>query len=131
MNKNKEILLNCIDSYNKCTMDWLNTFYSKNLEWIEMPTQRNPRGRKGGFNELKQYASNALAFFTDRKLNVIRSFVDENTVILEQEFSATLPQDVGDMKKGEITKQVVVSIFVVEEGLIIKQTDYIVPIMEK
>ena len=59
-----------------------------NVQWIGMPTQRNPKGRKGGFNEYFQFASNALSYFKDRKLKVVRSFVDENTVILEQEWTA-------------------------------------------
>jgi hypothetical protein len=101
-------------------MDWIDKFYSKDLEWIAMPSSSNPKGRNGGFNEFYQFVSNALKFFKDRKLKVLRSFVDDNTVILEQEWSATLPQDIGDMKEGEITKQMILSIFEVDHGLIVK-----------
>jgi len=130
MKNKKRLLFDCVDSYNKCTNDWIDKFYSRDLEWIAMPSASVPKGRKGGFNEFYQFANNALNFFKDRKLKVLRSFVDDNTVILEQEWSATLPQDIGSMKKGEITKQMIISIFEVDHDLIAQQTDYMVLTLE-
>jgi hypothetical protein len=111
-------------------MDWINTFYSKELEWKALPTMADPKGRKGGFKEYYEFAINTLSFFKDRKLKVIRSFVDGNTVIFEQKWSATLPQDINGLKKGDMTKQIVLSIFQIKKGLIIRQTDYMVPTMD-
>jgi hypothetical protein len=127
---NMEVVLNCIDAFNKCNMEWLNTFYSKNLEWNEMPRMMYSKGRNGGYSEYKLAAENVLSMFPKRKLIVKRSFCDENTVILEQEFSAVSSVNIGNIKKGDEIKQMILSIFVLKNGLINKQTDYISTIAE-
>jgi hypothetical protein len=122
---NKEVVLNCIEAFNKCNMEWLNTFYSKDLEWKEMPRMMYPKGRNGGYSEYKLAAENVLSMFPKRKLIVKRSFGDGNTVILEQEFLAISSISIGNMKQGDEIKQMILSIFELENGLIRKQTDYI------
>jgi hypothetical protein len=122
---NKDVLLNCIDDYNKCNMEWLNKYYSKNISWNEMPRYMYPKGRRGGFSEFKQAAEEVLSMFPKRKLKVLRSFCDGNTVILEQEFNAIVSMNIGNLKQGDEIKQIVLSIFELDNGLIINQTDYI------
>ena len=127
---NKEIVLNCIDAFNKCNMEWLNTFYSKDMQWNEMPRMMYPKGRSGGYFEYKLAAENVLSMFPKRKLTVKRSYCDENTVILEQEFNAVVSMSMGNLKQGDEIKQMVLSIFVLENGLIKQQTDYISTLSE-
>jgi hypothetical protein len=122
---NKQVLLNCIDAYNKGNMEWLNKFYSKEIEWNEMPRSMFPKGRKGNYSDFKLAAENVLAMFPKRQLIVKRSFCDDSAVILEQEFFAVASMDIGNMKQGDEIRQMVLSIFIVDKGLIIKQTDYI------
>ena len=40
--KNKQAILLCVELYNKCTLEWLDTFYSDKLEWIESPRAHSP-----------------------------------------------------------------------------------------
>jgi predicted ester cyclase len=111
-------------------MEWLDTYYSKDMEWKEMPRMMFPKGRIGKYSEYKLAAENVLSIFPKRKLEVKRSFCDGNTVILEQEFSATSSINIGNIKQGDEIKQMVLSIFVLENGLIKNQTDYISTISE-
>jgi hypothetical protein len=127
----KMTLLNCIDAFNKCNMDWLNIYYSKELEWNEMPRQMYPKGRKGGFLEYKQAAEDVLSMFPKRTLTVRQSFLDDNAVILEQEFNAVVSMNMGRLKQGDKIKQMILSIFILKNDLIIKQTDYISTIMQE
>jgi hypothetical protein len=127
----KGILLNCIDAFNECNMDWLDLYYSKELAWNEMPRQMYPRGRKGGFSEFKQAAEDVLSMFPKRTLTVRQSFSDENAVILEQEFNAVVSLNIGNLKSGDIIRQMILSIFILKNDLIIKQTDYISTIMQE
>jgi ketosteroid isomerase-like protein len=122
---NKETVLNCITAFNRCNMEWLDTFYSKQIEWNEMPRMMFPKRRRGGYSDYKLAAENVLAMFPKRKLNVKRSFCDGAAVILEQEFSAVASTSIGNMKQGDEIRQMVLSIFTLENGLIVKQTDYI------
>lgn len=36
--ENKQALFRCIELFNKCTLEWVDTCYSDKLEWIELPT---------------------------------------------------------------------------------------------
>jgi len=47
--ENKKALLRCIELYNKCSLEWVDTCYSNKLEWIELPKPGSPQGRKGDF----------------------------------------------------------------------------------
>jgi hypothetical protein len=125
---NKQVLLNCITAYNKGNMEWLTTFYSKKLEWNEMPRMMFPKGRTGGYSDFKLAAENVLAMLPKRQLIVRRTFCDDNAIILEQEFFAVASMDIGSMKQGDEIRQMVLSIFILDDGLIIKQTDYIATI---
>ena len=127
---NIEILLNCISAFNKCDLEWLNRYYSRNLEWNEMPRYLYPKGRSGGYLEYKNAAQNVLSIFPNRKLAVVRSFCDGNTVILEQVFFAVSAVTIGNIQKGDSVHQMILSIFEIKNELIIKQTDYISTINE-
>ena len=124
--ENREILLRCIDSYNLCTMDWLNTYYSKTVEWISMPTQMDPNGRKGGFKEFWDASERFLQLVPNRKLRVISSVCENDIVILEQELKGNFARDGGSFKAGAESSAIVVSFFTIKDSLIIRHKDYCV-----
>jgi hypothetical protein len=126
---NKDVLLNCIQAFNKCNLDWLDIFYSKQIEWNEMPRLMFPKGRSGGYSEYKIAAESVLSIFPKRKLIVKRAVCENNIVILEQEFDAVAAKNIGNIMQGDEVKQMVLSIFELMNGLIVKQTDYISTIM--
>lgn len=122
--KNKKSILNCINLFNKCTLEWIDSCYSKKLDWIEFSNPSIPKGRKGDYSAFRTAAKNLLRFFPDRKLTVLRSVAEGDCVVLEQEWNGTLATSTSNHKAGEISKLRIVSFFTLENELIIKQIDY-------
>jgi predicted ester cyclase len=121
---NKLAVLHCIDLYNKCTLEWVDTCYSKNLEWHEFSNPSAPKGRHGDFTVFRKSAEQALSFFPDMKLTVLRSVSESDYVVLEQEWQGTLAVSGAGHVAGEKVKLRVASFFTLRDGLIIKHIDY-------
>jgi ketosteroid isomerase-like protein len=124
--ENRQAVLRCVDLFNKCTMEWLDTCYSNHLEWTELPWRSFPQGRHGDLSAYRQSAELALRLCPDRQLRVLRSLAEGDCVVLEQEWQGTIAFTVGDAVAGTITRLRIVSFFTLENGLITKQTDYCV-----
>ena len=60
--ENKQARLRCIELYNKCSLEWLETCYSNQLEWIELPGPGTPEGRRGNFAFYRSYAEQVIVF---------------------------------------------------------------------
>jgi hypothetical protein len=127
--ENKQVVLRCIEMFNQCTLEWLNTFYSNKLEWIELPKQGTPPGRQGGFAVYYKSAEQLLHLFPDRKITVLRCVAESDTVVLEQLWQGTAAVTIGNYVQGNIARLRVASFFTLENGLIIKQIDYCVSAM--
>jgi ketosteroid isomerase-like protein len=124
---NKEALLRCIELFNKCTLEWVDTCYSSELEWIELPTPGSPMGRKGNFAIFRKSAEQLLKLFPDRKLTVLRIVVENDCVVLEQEWQGKAASTIGNFIAGRIAELRVASFFTLKNGFITKQIDYCVP----
>ncbi len=122
--KNKQAILKCMELFNKCTLEWIDTFYSKRLNWIEFSNPSIPQGRKGDYLSFREAAELALRLFPDRKLVILNCIAEGDNVVLEQEFHGTLAIAMGNHIVGEISKLRIASFFTLKNGLIIKQTDY-------
>lgn len=122
--ENKQALFRCIELFNKCTLEWVDTCYSKKLDWIELPKPSTPQGRHGDFTLFRASADQVLKLFPDRKINVLRSVAENDCVVLDQEWQGTAAVTIGNFIAGRIAKLRVASFFTLENGLIIKQTDY-------
>jgi hypothetical protein len=122
--KNKQAVLLCIELYNKCTVEWLDTCYSDKLEWIEFSNPSAPLGRQGNFEFYRKFAEQVLNLFPDRKLTVLRCLAENDCVVLEQVWQGTLAVTAGNHIAGEILKLRVASFFTLDNGVIIKQIDY-------
>jgi len=125
--ENKQALLRCIELFNKCTLEWVDTCYSNKLEWLELPMPGNPQGWQGDFASFRRSAEQLLHLFPDRKLSVLSSLAENDRVVLAQEWQGTAAFTVGNYVAGRTAKLRVASFFTLENGLIIKQIDYCVP----
>lgn len=123
---NKQALLRCIELYNKCTLEWVDTCYSNKLQWIELPKLGTPQGRHGDFTFFRKSAEQLLHLFPNSKLTVLRSLAENDCVVLEQEWQGTAAFTIGSYIAGNIAKLRLASFYTLENGLIIKQVDYCV-----
>ena len=126
---NKKAVSRCIELFNKCTLEWVDTCYSKELVWIEMPTQSFPKGRSGGFETFRNTADQLLRIFPDRSLFVHRSVAEADYVVFEQEWKGTIAIPFGNYKVGENIKMKIVTFFKLKNSLIVEHTDYPISIL--
>jgi ketosteroid isomerase-like protein len=124
---NKSVVLHCIELYNKCTNEWLDTCYSKNMEWIEFSNPSAPGMRKGNFDFFRKFAEQALTLFPDRKLTVLQCLSENDCVVLELEWQGTFSASAGSHSAGDTARLRVASFFTLDNGLIIRQIDYCAP----
>ena len=124
--ENRQAVLRCIELYNRCTLEWVDTCYSKDLDWTEWPRPGAPQGRHGNFVFYREAVGQVLRLFPDRQLTVLRCVAENDCVVLEQDWQGTAAFTVGDFIAGRIATLRVVSFFTLENGLITKQTDYCV-----
>ncbi|MGD0878968.1 MAG: nuclear transport factor 2 family protein [Anaerolineales bacterium] len=123
---NKKAVLHCIELFNKCTLEWADTCYSKELKWTELPKPGTPQGRHGNIQSFREAGKQLLGLFPDRKLTVLRCVAEDDHVVLEQDWQGTAVFTIGDFVAGRIARLRVVSFFTLEGGLITGQTDYCV-----
>ncbi len=124
--ENKQAVLRCIELFNKCTLEWVDTCYSKELKWTELPKPGTPQGRQGNLQSFRESAKQLLGLFPDRKLAVLRCVAEDDCVVLEQDWQGTAAFTIGNFVAGRIAKLRVVSFFTLNDGLITGQTDYCV-----
>jgi len=128
--ENKEALYRCIELFNECTLEWVDTCYSKELIWNEMPTQSFPKGRSGGFNEFRNTAGQKLRIFPNQTLSVKKSVAEGDYVVFEQEWKGIVAIAMGNYKIGDNIYMKIVTFFKLKNGLIIEHTDYPISITQ-
>ena len=126
-NENKQALLRCIEIFNHCTLEWIDTCYSTELAWQELPTANTPQGRQGDFPTYRRLQEQLLNIFPDRQLKVLRSVAENDCVVLEQEWVGTAAITAENLIAGRIARVRVASFFTLKDGLIVNQIDYCVP----
>ncbi len=124
--ENRQAVLHCIELFNKCTLEWVDTCYADGLEWTEMPKPSTPQGRHGNLAFFRESAQQLLRLFPDRKIKVLRSVAENDCVVFEQEWQGTAAFTAGNYVAGKIATLRVVSFFLLDNSLITKQTDYCV-----
>jgi ketosteroid isomerase-like protein len=122
---NKDAILRCIELFNKGTLEWVDTCYSKGMEWIELPKTGTPEGRRGDFGVFRQAASRLLQVFPDRRLRVLTIVAEGDQVALEQEWQGTAAVPLGAFGAGTVLSQRIASFFTLEKGMILRHVDYV------
>jgi ketosteroid isomerase-like protein len=123
------IIRQCVDTFNKCTMEWLDKYYSSDVEWIELPTQAIPQGRRGQIDALRRAAGFALAAFPDRRMEILNIVSNDHIVAVELDWRGTASRQLGNVKEGGTVHLRIASFFEVIDGVITRHTDYCVPAM--
>jgi SnoaL-like polyketide cyclase len=122
--ENKAALYRCIELFNKCTLEWVDTCYSKEMTWKEMPSSSFPKGRSGGFTDFRNAHSGILRIFPNRKLTVLKCVAENDYVVFEQDFRGTVAIAAGNYKIGDLIYLKMVTFFKLLDGLIIEHTDF-------
>jgi ketosteroid isomerase-like protein len=115
-----------VDEYNKGTPAWVAACHAENTVWRELPILGGV-GRGGGRRELQAAADGAVVVFPDRRLDVISVIAADDRAALEVDWTATAAQDIPWAKAGEKLHFRAVMLLKVQEGRIVEEIDYVVP----
>jgi ketosteroid isomerase-like protein len=117
----------CIELFNKRTLEWVDSCYAENVEWIELPLPFTPSGQHGDRAFLRNAADRLLSLFPDRKMTIYNLVAKENRVAMELEWKGTAAASIGTFKTGSLVQYRVATFLTFTDGLIVKQIDYCVP----
>jgi hypothetical protein len=126
--QNERAIRRCVDLFNQCTLEWVDTCYAVEAEWIELPIPGISTGRQGKRAFLRAAAGRILSLYPDRQLRILNLVSQGDQVVLEQDWHGTVATSMGSLKAGDQLCFRVASFFTLLNGLIIKQTDYCIPI---
>ena len=126
--QNEAAVRRCVDLFNKRTLEWVDTCYAETAEWVELPMPGTPEGRRGTRAILRETAERLLRFFLDRQMTIRNVVAQKDQVVLEVDWQGTAAAAVGSLNVGTVVRLRVTSFFTLVDGLIVKQTDYGVPI---
>ena len=129
--QNEQAIRHCLELFNKCTLEWVDTCYAEEVEWIELPIPGISKGRQGKRAFLRETATNILRLYPDRSLRILNLVAQDDRVVLEQDWQGTAAAAVRGLRAGQQIRFRVASFFTLAEGLIIKQTDYCIPIPQE
>ena len=126
--QNEQAIRQCVELFNKCTLDWVDTCYAEEAEWIELPIPGISRGRQGRLAFLRETAGRVLELYPDRQLRILNLVAQTDQGMLEQEWQGTTVTAAGGVSADITIRFRVASFFTLVDGMIIKQTDYCIPI---
>lgn len=126
--QNERAIRRCVDLFNQKTLEWVDTCYAEKAEWIELPIAGISRGRQGDRACLREAAGNILSLYPDRQMRIRNLVGQDDQVVLELEWRGTAAAAVGNLRAGTQIRFRVASFFTLVDGLIVKQTDYCIPL---
>jgi ketosteroid isomerase-like protein len=127
METNEAIVRRCVDTYNQATLEWVDTFYSRDAEWIELPRAGNPEGREGGRDDLREHARNVTALFPDRRMRVIDAVAHGDRVVVQLDWEGTAAHAMDGVAQGRKVRLRIASFFTLDKGRITREVDYCTP----
>ncbi len=117
----------CIETFNKGTSAWVDTFYSDHVEWIELPRQISPAGRHGDRAVMRQTFEQTDALFPDRRMTILNLIAQDDQVVMELEWQATAARTIGNMAAGTPLRARIANFLKYNaQGKIIKHVDYVI-----
>jgi len=87
--QNEQAIRHCVDLFNKCTLEWVDTCYAEEADWIELPVPGISRGRQGKRAFLREMAGRVLMLYLNRQLRILNLVAQADQVVLEQAWQGT------------------------------------------
>ncbi len=115
-----------VAEYNKGSPDWVEACHAESTQWIELPFLGGA-GRGGGRAELRQAAELQVANFPDRRMEILNIVAGGDQAALEVEWTGTATQQTAWAAKGATLKLRAVLVLKIENGKVVRETDYVIP----
>jgi ketosteroid isomerase-like protein len=127
-NRSRHAVHYCVKLFNQGNLEWVDRCYRDDAEWIQLPNSLAPEGMRGNREFLRENARLVLRMFPDRTMRILSTVVEDDRVVLELDWFGTAAATAGGFTAGTVLHTRVASFFVVTDSLIVKHTDYPVPI---
>jgi ketosteroid isomerase-like protein len=99
-------------------------FFHEDVEQVEMPNRLNPSGSTSNLNTLLERAEQGKKFLKSQEYNIRNTIVQDNTVVLELDWSGVLNIHVGTLNAGQTMKAHFAMFIDFKDGKIIHQRNY-------
>jgi len=121
----EEIVKNFISAIeDKKDFNDLVQFYHSNIEQIEFPNLLLKNKTTRNLNDLKEAFVKGKSVLQGEKYNILNSYILENKVIIEAEWTGVLGIPVGIKKAGDELKANFAQFYEFEDGKIVRQRNY-------
>jgi ketosteroid isomerase-like protein len=99
-------------------------FFHEEVEQVEMPNRLNPKGTTSNLNMLLQRAEQGKKILKSQEYDIKKTIVQDNTVVMELEWSGVLNVHVGSLNAGQTMKAYFAMFIDFKDGKIIHQRNY-------
>ena len=99
-------------------------FFHEDIEQVDMPNRLNPGGSTSNFSTLLQRAEEGHKILKSQEYDIRNAIVQDNTVVLELEWSGILNVHIGTLNAGQTMKAHFAMFIDFKDGKIIHQRNY-------
>jgi len=99
-------------------------FFNEEVEQVEMPNRLNPNGTTSDLTTLLEKAEEGKKILKSQDYTIKNAIVQNNTVVLELDWSGVLNVHIGTLNAGQTMKAHFVMFIDFKDGKIIHQRNY-------
>lgn len=99
-------------------------FFHEDVEQVEMPNRLNPSGTTSNLSTLLEKAEQGKKILKSQDYTIKNAIVQDNTVVLELDWSGVLNVHIGTLNAGQTMKAHFVMFIDFKDGKIIHQRNY-------
>ena len=102
----------------------LATFFAPNVVQTEFPNQFAPNGASRDLKGLQEAAERGRSSMSSQRVELLKIFADDRTVVVEAEWSGTLAVSIGDLEPGTVMRARFAQFLELQDGRITAQRNY-------
>ena len=106
---------------------WVEACYHTDCDWVELPIPGQSKGRSGNAAAMKDAADQSMGIFPNIDITINNIMAEDDRVAVEIDFVGTMAKKPGSDKPAKKTLVKMAIFLTIEEGLITRQVDYLVP----
>ncbi|TKK68616.1 nuclear transport factor 2 family protein [Ilyomonas limi] len=99
-------------------------FFHEDVKQVEMPNRLNPNGSTSDLNTLLERAEQGKKIVKSQDYQIRNAIVQDNTVVLELDWSGVLNVHIGTLNAGQTMKAHFAMFIDFKDGKIIHQRNY-------
>jgi hypothetical protein len=127
MNDNILLTKKMLTMHAKHQEGWVEACYHPDCDWVELPIPGQSKGRSGNAAAMKDAADLSMGIFPTIDITINNIMAEDDRVAVEIDFVGTMAKKPGSDKPAKKALVKMAIFLTIEEGLITRQVDYLVP----